>query len=173
MALAKSYPYICEFSLHVATNRSISYENDSHNYTTNNTVSILTVSLWFHFFLIAIYIINICFLCVLLFLVTILWCCRRWYSGRASSGHQPFQTYSYTMLRTKIIFSSTVQCKNSYTNTKLGKVVSILSQNCLCIFKIILILIHLVDRALFLVSTTSLVDAPVHLQVVLTWCFQL
>ena len=73
----------------------------------------------------------------------------------------------------KLYFISTVQCINSYTNTKLGKVVSILSQNCLCIFKIILILIHLVDRALFLVSTTSLVDAPVHLQVVLTWCFQL
>ena len=131
MALAKSYPYICGFSLHVVTNRTISYENDSHNYTTNNTVSILTVFLWFHFFLSLFECItNICFLCVLLFLVTILWCCRRWYSGRASSGHQPFQTYSYTMLGTKIIFSSTVQCINSYTNTKLGKVVSILSQSC-------------------------------------------
>ena len=59
MALAKSYPYICGFSLHVVTNRSISYENDSHNYTTNNTVSILTVSLWFHFFLIAIWMYNV------------------------------------------------------------------------------------------------------------------
>ena len=58
MALAKSYPYICGFSLHVVTNRTISYENDSHNYTTNNTVSILTVSLWFYFFLIAIWMYN-------------------------------------------------------------------------------------------------------------------
>ena len=91
--------------------------------TTTPPIS-LSVSVYNRLFVVPFFLIAICMynkhICVLLFLVTILWCCRRWYSGRASSGHQPFQTYSYTILGTKIIFYIYCSMYKFYTNTKLG-----------------------------------------------------